>query len=214
MHITIYFNSKPLFLCDRVDAYINEYLHHEDAVFIDELSSPAINSMIREMMLEKIHAGIYYHPSLDVLKKAFFKKFTILEAAGGLVINEKNEALLIHRLGKWDLPKGKMEQKESPEESCLREISEETGLNQLYITRQLPPTYHTYHQDTRFILKETHWFLVEGHSNEPLKPQKEEGIEDICWISPEQLPECLQNTYASIKDVFSSSGWGATPAND
>lgn len=207
MHITIYFNSKPLFLCDAIDDHINEYLHHEDAVFIDELSSPAINAMVREMALEKIHAGIYLHANLEALKKAFFKKFTLIHAAGGLVINEKNEALLIHRLGKWDLPKGKMEPKETPEESCLREINEETGLVTLNIVRPLASTFHTYHQDAHFMLKETHWFLVNGNSTELLKPQKEEGIDGIEWVATGEMDKCLANTYASIRDVINSSGW-------
>ena len=170
MYITIYFNSKPLFLCDNMDETMNEYLHHEDAVFIDELSGPAIKSMISEMALTKIHAGIFYHPNLELLKKTFFKKFKLIHAAGGLVINEINEALLIHRLGKWDLPKGKMEKKETPEQSCIREITEETGLKTLKAERPLPSTYHTYHQDNQFILKETFWFLLTGSSKDPLTP--------------------------------------------
>jgi ADP-ribose pyrophosphatase YjhB (NUDIX family) len=208
MHLIIYFNSKPLFLCDAIDNTINEYLHHEDAVFIDELSNPAINSMIREMALEKIHAGIYFHPDFEALKKAFFKKFTPIYAAGGLVINEKNQALLIYRLNKWDLPKGKMEKKETPEQSCLREITEETGLTKLKIERALPSTFHTYHQDNKFMLKETAWFLLKGSSKEPLTPQKEEGIEQISWVNAGGLQQCMENTYPSIKDVFAASQWG------
>jgi 8-oxo-dGTP pyrophosphatase MutT (NUDIX family) len=208
MYITIYFNSKPLFLCDQVDDTINKYLHHEDAVFIDELSSPAIKSIVSEMALPKIHAGIFCHPDLEALKTAFFKKFTIVHAAGGLVVNEKNEALFIFRLGKWDLPKGKMEKKETPEQSCLREITEETGLSELVMEQPLPSTYHTYHQDNKFILKETHWFRLKGNGQEHLVPQKEEGIEDICWVGTERLPECMATTYSSIRDVVRSSGWG------
>jgi ADP-ribose pyrophosphatase YjhB (NUDIX family) len=207
MYQVIYFNNKPLFLCNEVDDTINEYMHHEDAVFIDELSNPAINSMIREMALEKIHAGIYYHPDLEALKKAFFKKFTLIHAAGGLVINEKDEALLIYRLDKWDLPKGKMEKKETPEQSCLREITEETGLTNLKIERALPATFHTYHQDNKFMLKETHWFLLKGNSSDALKPQTEEGIEKISWVTIRGLQECMEHTYPSIKDVFNYSGW-------
>lgn len=205
MYIVIYFNNKPLFLCDAVDDTINEYLHHEDAVFIDELSGPAIKAMITEMALAKIHAGIYYHPSLEALKKAFFKKFTRVEAAGALVWNEKDEALMIFRLGKWDLPKGKMEKKEKPETCCLREVTEETGLSELVIIKQLPSTFHTYHQDNQFILKETYWFVLNGSSKEPLVPQTEESIEQAVWVKREALPEYLKNTYPSIIDVFTSA---------
>lgn len=206
MHIVIYFNNKPLFLCDEVDATVNEYLHHEDAVFFDELSPAAIKSMISEMALAKIHAGIYYHPDLEALKKAFFKKFTRIEAAGALVWNEKDEALLIFRLGKWDLPKGKMEKKEDAEQCCLREVTEETGLVTLKTVKPLPSTFHTYHQDNQFILKETFWFVLSGNSKEPLTPQTEESIEKAVWVRRSALDEYLKNTYPSVVDVFKNAG--------
>ena len=44
-YITIYFEDKPVFLCDEITEEINEYRHHPDAVFIDELSTAAINSL-------------------------------------------------------------------------------------------------------------------------------------------------------------------------
>ena len=76
MYIKIYFNDKPLFLCDNVDEMIEPYLHHDDAIFIDELDSHTVKSMIHEMQVEKVHAGVFFHPDLEELKKAFFKKFT------------------------------------------------------------------------------------------------------------------------------------------
>ena len=68
MYIKIYFNDKPLFLCDALNEEINVYKHHDDAVFIDEFSPPAVNSMIHEMRQEKVHAGIFLHPDLATLK--------------------------------------------------------------------------------------------------------------------------------------------------
>ena len=49
---------------------------------------------------------------------------------GAVVINEKREFLLIkHRNGEhWDFPKGHKEDGESSEDTALREILEETGL--------------------------------------------------------------------------------------
>src|SRR5260221_12292380 len=97
MYIKIYFGNKPLFLCDEFNEEINRYAHHDDAVFIDEFSNAAVNSMIHEMRLEKVHAGIFYHNNLEELKKSFWKKFTLIKAAGGLVRNEKEEVLFIFR---------------------------------------------------------------------------------------------------------------------
>src|ERR1700759_3721616 len=97
MFIKIYFGDKPLFLCDEINERINTYIHHDDAVFMDEFSAPAINSIIHEMRQQKVHAGIFYHADLEKLKKAFWKKFSIIQAGGGLVKNEKDELLFIFR---------------------------------------------------------------------------------------------------------------------
>jgi hypothetical protein len=114
MHIKVYFNDKPLFLTDEVTSEIEPFVHHDDAVYMDELSSPGIKTMIHEMRQEKVHAGIFVHKDLDELKKAFFKKFMLVPAAGGLVINEKGKWLFIFRRNKWDLPKGKLMARNRP----------------------------------------------------------------------------------------------------
>src|ERR1700730_7271010 len=130
MHIKIYFQDKPLFLCDDIDEAIVPYVHHDDAVFVDEFSSPAINAMIHENKQKKVHAGILYHTNWDELKRAVWKKFQVILAAGGLVMDQHKQVLLIHRKGKWDLPKGKLDKKESLEACALREVKEETGLKE------------------------------------------------------------------------------------
>src|ERR1041385_2734909 len=119
MFIKIYFNDKPLFLCDAIDKIIEPFAHHDDAVFIDELNSHTVKTMIHEMQLPAVHAGIFLHENLDDLKKAVFKKFTLIIAAGGLVLNEKDELLIIFRRGKWDLPKGKVDKGESVEDCAI-----------------------------------------------------------------------------------------------
>ena len=91
MVIKIYFDDKPLFLCDRVDETVEPYIHHDDAVFIDELDNHTVKTMLHEMEQPKVHAGVFLHADLETLKKAFFKKFTLVKAGGGLVTNEKNE---------------------------------------------------------------------------------------------------------------------------
>jgi hypothetical protein len=82
MHITIYFNDKPLFLTDTITDEIAPFAHHDDAVYMDELSAPGVNSMIHEMKQEKVHAGIYFHDDIEQLRKAFWRKFMHIQAAG------------------------------------------------------------------------------------------------------------------------------------
>ena len=74
MFIKIYFNDKPLFLCDAIDGEIQSFVHHDDAVFIDELDAHTVKTMIHEMQQPHVHAGIFQHPDLEELKKSFFKK--------------------------------------------------------------------------------------------------------------------------------------------
>jgi len=55
-------------------------------------------------------------------------------ATAAVVINEKREVLLVRRArdpqkGKWCLPGGFVELGETPEECCLRELAEETGIS-------------------------------------------------------------------------------------
>lgn len=202
MYIKIYFNDKPLFLCDNIDKVIEPYVHHDDAVFIDELDMHTVKSMIHEMQLEKIHAGIFFHPDLEKLKKEFFKKFTLVQAAGGLVKNEKDETLLIHRRGKWDLPKGKLDKGESLEECAIREVEEETGLKKIKLIAPLLITYHTYHEGTKFVLKESYWYTMKTKSDQRLIPQTEEDIHEIKWIGDKELKPYLKNTFPSIADVL------------
>ncbi len=202
MYIKIYFNDKPLFLCDNIDEEIQPYIHHDDAIFIDELNSHTVKAMIHEMQLEKIHAGVFFHPDLDELKKAFLKKFTLIQAGGGLVQNEKKEILLIHRHGKWDLPKGKLDEGEKIKECAVREVEEETGLKKVKLVSPLCTTYHTYHEGARFVLKESHWFTMKVIGEQRLEPQTEEGIHEIRWIAPKDVEQFFPESYPSVVDVI------------
>lgn len=202
MFIKIYFNDKPLFLTDAIDATIQTYVHHDDAVFIDELNSHTIKAMIHEMEQPSIHAGVFYHPKLSALKETFFKKFNLVLAAGGLVRNEKNELLLIFRRGKWDLPKGKCEKNEKPDACALREVKEETGLKILSLKEKIAITYHSYHEGTHFNLKESHWWLMEAGAEQQLIPQTEEGILEIKWVQAMEVKNYRAETFPSVIDVL------------
>jgi len=206
MYIPIYFNDKPLFLADALDPELVPYSHHDDAVLIDELNGHTVKTMMHEMQQENVHAGMFIHPHLEELRKAFWKKFRIIEAGGGLVHNEAGNLLFIHRRGYWDLPKGKRDDGESIEECAVREVSEETGLPIPEIVRPLCHTYHTYHQGTDHILKETSWFEMKVPGTPELKPQAEEDINEAIWIDPQETLALLRESYPAIRMVLSA--WG------
>jgi len=202
MFIKIYFNDKPLFLCDAVDETIQPYLHHDDAVFIDELNTHTIKTMIHEMQVSKVHAGVFYHPNLEELKKAFFKKFTTVLAAGGLVENEKKEWLLIFRRGKWDLPKGKLDKGEKLEDCAIREVEEETGLKNIKLLSPLILTYHVYYEGSRFILKESQWFRMKVSGDQSFHPQTEEDITAIKWVKKGELEKYYKDSFPLVVEVL------------
>lgn len=202
MYLKIYFGEKPVFLCDEINQELNEILHHPDAVFIDEISNPAIKSLLHEIEKEDFHAGVIWNADLGKLKKAFFKHFTTIEAAGGIVQNDKKEILFIQRLGKWDLPKGKIEKGESPEKAAVREVEEETGVRNLRLRKKEGETYHTYTAFGKHYIKTTYWYYMTCSSNQQLVPQKEEDITEIRWVKTKDIREPVSNTYPSIKDIL------------
>ena len=207
MYIKVYFNDKPLFLTDKIDAEIEPYKHHDDAIYIDEFSPPAINSIIHEMRLQKIHAGILIHTDFEKLKKSFTRKFVTIKAAGGIVINEDGHLLFIYRRGKWDLPKGKLDPGESPEDCAVREVKEETGLIKIALKKHLITTYHTYEEGRKNFLKETNWYLMHSPNQDTLQPETGEQITEAVWASPDELSKFTSNTYLLIKDVLKSAGY-------
>lgn len=202
MFIKIYFDKKPLFLCDAVDETIQPYIHHDDAIFIDELNSHTVKAMIHEMEEDNVDAGVFFHPDLNELKKAFFKKFTIVQAAGGLVRKDKNKILMIFRRGKWDLPKGKLDKGETLEACAVREVQEETGLQKVQLLYPLLTTYHTYHEGARFCLKESYWFTMQVKGEQQLYPQISEGIIELKWVSTNEVKKLYAETYPSVVDVI------------
>jgi len=204
MHIKIYFGDKPVFLCDSLNAQLQELLHHPDAVFIDEISNPAIKSLLHEIKKEEFHAGVLLHDDLNALKKVFFKNFTLIDAAGGIVQNDAKELLFIYRLDKWDLPKGKIEKGEKEDVCALREVEEETGVKNITVNKKVGETYHTYDAYGKHFLKTTHWYYMSCKKEQHLVPQTEEDITEIKWVATKDIKAPMQNTYPSIKDILST----------
>ena len=147
--------------------------------------------------------NIYYH-DLDKLWEAFGNYFKKIEAAGGVVTNNENKILFIHRLGRWDLPKGKMEKGESREMTAVREVEEECGIFDLQLGDFIQSTYHIYtDRDGKKILKTTYWFEMFYKGTEPPKPQIEEGITSVSWKDKKEIEkEILPSTFQNIKLVL------------
>jgi 8-oxo-dGTP pyrophosphatase MutT (NUDIX family) len=151
---------------------------------------------------EEINTAFIYHHDIEELMELFSKCFKVIEAAGGLVKNNAGEILFIHRLGVWDLPKGKAEKGESIEETAIREVEEECAITPLKVIRQLQPTYHTYWLKSKLILKKTFWYEMLYEGVDKPKPQYEEDIIKAEWIADSDLEKVYKNTYPSIIEVL------------
>lgn len=125
-------------------------------------------------------------------------------AAGGLIVNEKQELLMIFRRGHWDLPKGKWDDGETIEQCALREVREETGIADVQLGALIGLTYHEYFNTytNQDVVKETHWYAMTVDSSVKLVPQTEEDIEKIEWVPFANIGEKMQQTYPNILEIL------------
>lgn len=133
----------------------------------------------------------------------------IIKAGGGLVRNGEGELLLIFRRGKWDLPKGKLDEGETIEACAIREVEEETGVKDLVLGELISVTWHEYFDKWlgEDVIKETHWFRMDVAGVPALVPQTEEDITAIEWTKKSDLPQRMEQSYITIIDVLEESGW-------
>ena len=129
-------------------------------------------------------------------------EFKEVIAGGGLVSNRRGDYLLINRNGLWDLPKGHLEPGEDIETCSLREVQEETGVDELTVRGLICVTDHVYLREGIWHLKHTWWYdMLYTHPTD-LTPQREEDITKAAWVARSSLPPFLTNTYPSIQEVF------------
>ena len=134
----------------------------------------------------------------------FAADFKNVGAAGGVVTNLRGEMLLMHRRGRWDLPKGHIEPGEQPDVCARREVAEETGIANTETGALICKTYHAYNVYGEWELKCTHWFEMVCDGSEVPVPQHEEGIEEVVWVPQSELGKYLQHTYPTIRQVFNA----------
>lgn len=138
----------------------------------------------------------------DAAFRSFAADFTQIEAAGGVVVNDRGEWLMMRRNGRWDLPKGHLEAGESLAACAEREIAEETGIA-ARVERPLCETLHAYWftKTARWELKRTHWFRLRPAGAGTPAPQTEEGIERVSWCAPAEREEHLRDAFPTIRRV-------------
>lgn len=189
----VFIYDKPVYLTSDANFTV------KNCQQLQELNVDKIISVLEKNEYEGI---VVYGKSDLKLWKEFKKQFKYIEAAGGIVYNNNQDLLVIYRLGKWDLPKGKREKGESVETCALREIEEECNVGDLKIISEIPSTYHCYYHKGKWVLKRTYWFKVSTTFVGKLIPQVEEGIQKVEWLKENELDKVYDNTYQSILEVL------------
>lgn len=143
--------------------------------------------------------------------KKFAREFKNVTAAGGVVRDAEGRVLMIHRRGRWDLPKGHLERCEQLKHCARREVAEETGVKKFKDAAPLCNTYHAYDVYGVWELKNTHWFSMTAESGQQPVPQTEEDITKAEWVPRSEVGERLENTYPTIREVFDRLDKRAAP---
>ncbi len=199
----IFINETPLFLTNT-EGVLDAWKNDDKTLISNYLGKKKFLHPIIDLLekSKKYNRIVVYSNDLDQLWSDFQAIYKIIGAAGGVVKNEKNEVLMIFRLGSWDLPKGKIDEGESPEEAAVREIQEETGLNEVKLGELICYTYHTYDMKGKRILKKTWWYAM-STPEITLKPQTSEDIEQAIWVDLTTFLNAKPTIYGSILDVLS-----------
>lgn len=202
MNIHIYYQDKSIHLHQS-----KQLTHNQDVKDIDELHSKELNAMFKNF-IQKIDEKVlqFKTKNIEASLQKFQKAFKFIEAAGGL-IHQEEKFLLIYRLKKWDLPKGKIDSGETPEQAAVRECEEECSIEKLIVEKFLCHTYHIYDYKGDFAFKKTYWYDMVSEDKRQLKPQTEEHIEKVEWMTMDKIKKVvLSNTYPAIEEVFKIKG--------
>ncbi len=175
---------------------INHVWLNEASLMDLDLILDLINSKVPMHLLSLAITVKDYEAAKSYLKK----KFKVVKAAGGLV-RKKDKVLMIYRMKKWDLPKGKKDSGEKSKGTAVREVEEECNV-QVKIGQKICTTWHTYTMNKNNMIKKTRWYLMDLVDDSRSRPSIEEDIEELRWMTQKEVYHALENSYRSIRFVF------------
>jgi 8-oxo-(d)GTP phosphatase len=121
-------------------------------------------------------------------------------AAGGLVIRQDGDGtvkvLMVHRprYDDWSLPKGKTDHGETPAETALREVEEETGIR----CRIIAPVAEAHYRVPTGEDKVVRYFAMRPLQEPPFVPNPE--VSEIRWLAPADAAQLA--TYAHDRTLL------------
>lgn len=195
----IYFEKRCILICSPDDPALSD----PNAIVFKPGESIDIHNLVEMVEVSgSLHRVCIPTSDVESTYCRICAEFKEVNAGGGLVSNRRGDYLLISRNGLWDLPKGHQDPGEPIEETALREVQEETGIEDLELRSLICITDHCYRRDGIWHLKHTWWYDMLYTDPTDLTPQREEDISKAAWVAKSSLPPFLLNTYPSIVEVF------------
>ena len=187
----VFVNERPLILTDKI-------VEPGDGRYF-MMNRQEVRNAVNALRKNKLPRAYLYHPNGEDLVKKLAEYIPRVVAAGGVVTNKKGKVQFIYRKDKWDLPKGIIKKNETLEACAVREVQEETGVQNLVIENFLRTTYHIFKQNGKLKLKEVHWYAMTTDYEGELVGDVGEGIEKVRWKGPRKIREALENSYLNIR---------------
>ena len=194
----VFFNQKPIVLTTEIIS-----TKVDSPLFYVKFTNKKFIAQV--LKSKKVKMLYLYHSKEEKLWYYFLGMFKLVEAAGGLVKNSKtNHFLFIFRNKKWDLPKGRINKNEEVTNAAIREVEEETGVENLSIIKPLNTTYHIFKKNRKYRLKKTFWYSMNTDYIGKLTPETKEGIEEAVWIDKNSISSLKSKMYRNINLVISN----------
>ena len=191
---------------DVIITQLNDRINFNDLrrhVIIEHASLHTIDKYLQHLKSNqnKKIDSLTFHVDNFKEATAFVKsKYTVIKAAGGIA-EKDGKILLIFRLKKWDLPKGKLDKGEKPKAAAVREVEEECNID-VKLKDKVCNSWHTYKRNGKNILKKTYWYSMDCIDDSKMEPQLVENIEDLRWMDVAEVKQALYNSYPSIRNVL------------
>lgn len=172
-------------------------------VMVENATATQLDRLLRLFevkKLKKMKSITFSITDYDFMVQFVKDQFKIVKAAGG-VVKKSDKILMIYRMKKWDLPKGKLNKKESIEDGAKREVEEECSVR-VELREKICTTWHTYTRKGKRILKRTDWYEMSCLDDSNMQPQLEEFIEEVKWMTVKDVRKSLKNSYGTIYEVM------------
>ncbi len=204
MLIKIYYGKALIYITDSKSEMPTKTVNGKSFKVIEYPGKKEIKKIVDQFTESMSDDFLFVVKDSGIFFEELMKFYSPIRAAGGIVQNGHKDVLFIFRLGRWDLPKGKIEKGEKAELAAAREITEETGIENLHLTGPICDSFHIYIAFGKTYLKTTHWFHFNIIGAQQPIPQQEENITVAQWIPKKEIAKPMTNTYENIRNVISA----------